>query len=204
MESLCTHCGAPARAGIIVCEFCENPVDIEAAKHAIGCKKCSTLNVETAQQCLKCKEWLVVQCLFCNQVSRHDLPACASCREPFMGAAERKAAHDAQLRNQQMFNTAVAVAPLAGSLLGGLAGAVFGGSSVQHHHHSSPSYASGSNDTSSIREAFGGGEDGSSTRNAFASDDDNNQSPGSRGESIVESVAEMFGGDDDEEEGRRG
>ncbi len=198
-----------------MCEFCENPVSPEAAKRAIGCKQCSTLNVETAQQCIKCKGWLVVQCLFCNAISRHDLPGCASCREPFAGAAERKAARDAQLRNQQLMQTAGVVAPIAGSLLGGLAGAFLGNSfggghssgSSSHHSYGGSSHHAGSHDTSDYRSDYGSNESSndertSSMREMFSGDDDSSQS---RGESVVESLAESFRGDDDDDDsGSRG
>ena len=131
METVCSTCGAPAKPGVIVCEFCERPISVEAAQRAIKCKQCATLNAETAQQCTRCKQWLVVQCLFCSHVTRHDAPACGQCNEPFMGAAERKAQRDAQARHQQMFQVAGAVAPLASSLLGGVAGAMLGGSFAQ-------------------------------------------------------------------------
>ncbi|MGZ5968576.1 MAG: hypothetical protein ACXWP4_12980, partial [Polyangiales bacterium] len=129
MENVCQSCGAPARPGMVSCEFCENPVSAEAAKHAIGCPQCKTLNVDTSQQCMKCKAWLVVQCLFCNQLTAYTLPACRQCNEPFVGAAERKAQRDADLRRQQLIQTAGAVAPIAGGLLGAVAGAVLGNNS---------------------------------------------------------------------------
>lgn len=193
MNAVCTHCGAPARPGIIVCEFCENAVDVEAAKRAIACKKCSVLNAETAQQCLKCKDWLVVQCVFCTRVSRHDLVACGSCSEPFAGAAERKS-------RQQMFNTAAAVAPLAGSLLGGVAGAFLGGAfgssfgSSSGHSASSPSFSS----DSSSSDSSGSAEDSSSVREMFSQSDAGQPSEGS----LLDTLSESFG--DDEESGGRG
>lgn len=205
MDHVCNSCGAPARPGVITCEFCENPVNPEAAKRAIGCRQCATLNVETAQQCLKCKAWLVVQCLFCNAVSRHDLPGCASCREPFAGAAERRAARDAEVRRQQMLQTVGAVAPIAGSLLGGVAGAFLGSSfggnhSYSHGQHHAPQHhhnMGGSYDNESYRNESSVDESTSSMREAFASDDDDSQSRGERGESIIDSVAEAFSDDDD-------
>jgi hypothetical protein len=188
MEHVCTSCGAPARPGIIVCEFCERPVSAEAAKNAITCRQCRTLNGETAQQCMKCKGWLVVQCVFCNQLSRHDASACASCREPFAGAAERKAAHDADRQRQQIFQTAGAVAPIAGSLIGGLAGAFlgnsFGHSSSGSHGHETHGWSSGASHTSHTRNDYTEQpNEGSSRMREMFSSDDEAPSRGERGSS---------------------
>ncbi len=186
MDIVCTSCGAPARPGVIECEFCERPVSAEAAKNAIGCKQCRTLNAESAQQCIKCKSWLVVQCVFCSHLSRHDAPACMSCREPFMGAAERKAARDAQLRNQQIMNVAVAAAPIAGSLLGGVAGAFFGGSvGASHHSSDNTVWSDDSNRSSSSA--------GESVREMFSDDSSSSDSA-----SVVDSIAEAFSDDENE------
>lgn len=168
-----------------MCEFCENAVSPEAAKRAIGCKQCSTLNVETAQQCIRCKGWLVVQCLFCNAISRHDLPGCASCREPFAGAAERKAARDAALRQQQLLQTAGVVAPIAGSLLGGLAGALLGnsfggGSSSTDSYGGSSSHSDHSRDDYSSDD-YSSDESSSSMRERFSAAADDDDESGTRG-----------------------
>jgi len=187
MDTVCASCGAPVRPGVIECEFCERPVSAEAAKNAIPCKQCRTLNAETAQQCIKCKAWVVVQCVFCNHLTRNDAAACLSCREPFMGAAERKAARDAQLRNQQYMNVAVAAAPLAGSLIGGLAGALLGGSSS--HHHSPPSHRG------SVGDAVFGDDSSSSAGESLR------QSYSDDSGSVVDSIADAFSDDDDNNRG---
>jgi len=200
MDTVCMSCGAPARPGVIECEFCERPVSAEAARNAVGCKQCRTLNVEHAQQCIKCKSWLVVQCLFCSQLSRHDAPGCMSCREPFLGAAERKAARDAPLRNQQIMNVAV---PIAGSLLGGVAGAFLGGSaasSYSHRHH--PSSSSPNEHHHSMGNSVWNNDSDSSTssvgesvREMFSDDSSSNEG------SVLDSIADSFSADDDNERG---
>jgi len=224
MDTVCSSCGAPAKPGVIMCEFCDNPINAEAAKRAIHCKQCQTLNVETAQQCMKCKGWLVVQCLFCNHLTRNDAPGCARCNEPFAGAAERKAARDAQVKQQQMFQVAGAVAPIAGSLLGGVAGA-FLGNSFGHSYNSGPSYGSNhssnhygghSNPTHhhSMGEGFRNDESSSSSSGSdFFGGTNDDAGSSSRQESssggFFDSVAEAFTGDSsdsdsDDDDGERG
>lgn len=216
MDTVCSSCGAPAKPGVIVCEFCEHPYDAEAARRAIHCKRCQTLNVETAQQCMKCKDWLVVQCLFCSHLTRNDAPACARCNEPFAGAAERKAARDAQMKQQQMFQVAGAVAPIAGSLLGGVAGALLGnswssgpssyGGHTPHHgghsqHHSMgegfrSDDSSSSSSSSSVFGDFFGGTD-NEAREQFSGNNERSSSGDSEG-GFFDSVAEAFSSDDDD------
>ncbi len=134
---VCQSCGAPARPGIVTCEFCEQFVSAEAARTAIACPQCRTANAGGAQQCVRCKSWLVVRCVFCERLSPYTSAACVACNEPFAGAMERKAQRDAELRRQQVLQTVGAVAPIAGGLLGGVAGALLGnvGSGFGGHGH---------------------------------------------------------------------
>ncbi len=191
MNNVCQSCGAPSRPGIILCEYCESPIDLEAAKRAIPCRQCSLLNVESAQQCMKCKQWLVVQCLFCAHVTPHTMPACRQCNEPFAGAAERRAQRDSQQQRQQMFNTVGAVAPIAGSLLGGVAGALLGNAfGSSGHSHSGDHYSGG--------HGHHGGSSDSWSGTSRGRDD----SSGGIFESVSESLSEVIESDDDESNSR--
>lgn len=136
MDLVCQSCGAPAKPNLVECEFCEKPISADAAANAVPCPQCKALNAGGQQQCHKCKAWLVVQCVFCSHLSPHTKPACVQCNEPFAGAPERKAQRDSAQRNQQIMSAVGAVAPAAGGLLGGIAGAILGDRVV----HSGPHY----------------------------------------------------------------
>jgi len=134
MGITCENCGAPAQPGVLKCLYCGRPVSAELAKHAIPCPKCNEPNLWGAQRCVRCQDWIVVQCVFCGAVSPHNQTACLNCREPFAGAPERKAQRDAeaarQIRaqeQQQTTETAVAVGTVAASFLGGVAGGILEG-----------------------------------------------------------------------------
>lgn len=120
-EIACEKCGAPAKPGEVLCEFCRAPVSADAARSSVPCPQCRELNLHAATQCVKCK--FVEQCVFCNHVSPFSEVACGTCNEPFAGAKERKAARDEERRRQQLLQTGVAVAgvalPFLGALLGG-------------------------------------------------------------------------------------
>ena len=82
-------------AGLVACKFCNTPFVRDIAAEAVQCLQCGTYSDIRMTNCVKCKAWVVVKCIFCGGVSPHHYPACAHCREPFSGAAERwQAAHD--------------------------------------------------------------------------------------------------------------
>jgi hypothetical protein len=148
-DILCQNCGAPAQPGVITCGFCNRPVSAEAAQNAVPCHQCKTLNVAGTQQCTHCKAWLVVQCVFCAQLTAYTATACGACGEAFAGAPERKAARDQQLSHQKMMETVGTVAPFAVGALGALAGAVIG--------------ARYGSDSSGSQNVYGGSGQGSSS-----------------------------------------
>ena len=117
----CPNCGAPAKPNEVVCDFCSAAVSADAMQHAVRCPQCNHPVLQGTMQCTQCR--YVEQCLFCARISAIGAPQCAQCNEPFAGMKERKAARDAQLRQQQMIRVGEEVAgvalPLVGSLLGG-------------------------------------------------------------------------------------
>lgn len=130
----CQSCGAPAVPGLVMCRFCKRPVNAEAAEAAIPCPQCATLNVWGTMNCVQCRAWVVVQCVFCAQVSPHNQPACLSCGEAFAGALERKVACDNQMRNEQFAHNAGIVGQVAAPFLGAVAGSMVGSYFGSHHH----------------------------------------------------------------------
>jgi hypothetical protein len=120
-ELTCRNCGAPTKPNEVVCDFCSAAVSQEAMQHAVRCPQCKHPVLEGTMQCTQCK--YVEQCLFCARVSPIGAQQCVQCNEAFVGMKERKAARDAQLRQQQMIRVGTEVAevalPLVGSLLSG-------------------------------------------------------------------------------------
>lgn len=138
MGITCENCGAPAQPGVLKCFYCSRPVSAELAKHAIPCPKCKEPNLWGAQRCVRCQDWIVVQCVFCGGISPHNQTACLNCKEPFAGAPERKARMDAERAAQQQreiqheqhhqnIETAAVVGSVAASFLGGVAGGILEG-----------------------------------------------------------------------------
>lgn len=213
---VCQSCGAPARPGIVTCEFCEQFVSAEAARTAIACPQCRTANAGQNQQCLKCQAWLVVRCVFCERLSPYTSPACVACNEPFAGAMERKAQRESEIKRQQMLQTVGAVAPIAGGLLGGVAGALLGGSGHGyggHRHYGSQGYGGhhyGGYHSSQAPSAHRMGESfdsdwspsqqSSSSGSWFSSDDSSDDDRRGRGSSS--DGGSWFAGDDDGDRGR--
>lgn len=127
MSTSCENCGGPARPGYVRCVYCNRPVSAEAARTAIPCPNCKELNLWGAQQCVSCAAWIVVQCVFCGGLSPYTMSACLACNEAFAGSAERKAAREAQVRQQQNVQTARVVGGVAASFLGAMTGGIIGG-----------------------------------------------------------------------------
>lgn len=127
----CPKCGAPQRAGFVICPFCKNAYSPEVLKHAIPCKACNELSAWGQMRCVRCNQWLIVQCVFCNNVSPHNVSACLSCGEAFAGSVERKAQRDAELRRrreqadaQQRMQAVGTYGGVAASFVGSFAGAL--------------------------------------------------------------------------------
>ena len=95
MAKDCPKCGAPHEVGLILCKFCRTAFDPEEARRATPCPRCKDLFPEETQKCPRCDLWLVVQCVFCHELTPHNRPRCDACGEVFAGAPERKAARDA-------------------------------------------------------------------------------------------------------------
>jgi hypothetical protein len=148
MSADCPKCGAPQQQGYVICSFCKNAYSEEALRSAIPCPQCRELSAWGNMKCVRCHVWLVVQCLFCANVSPYTVPACLSCNEAFQGMAQRKAARDAEIVRQQEIAAsqrrvqAVATYGHVGaSFLGSVAGAMLS-SSMHSHSHSHSHWSS--------------------------------------------------------------
>lgn len=139
----CTHCGAPRVAGYAACKFCKTPFASvkNTQTNAIPCPSCKTLNELGVQKCVQCQTWVVVQCMFCNSLSPHNVPSCLKCGEAFAGAPQRFAERQSQQRLQTGLNVAGQVGSVAASLLGAAAMAgVIGGGRSSHHGYQGHGY----------------------------------------------------------------
>ncbi|MEO7092116.1 MAG: hypothetical protein ABI175_02620 [Polyangiales bacterium] len=120
METTCEKCGATAKPGELICEFCEAPVRADAMQHAELCPGCHHPNVQGATACTRCKH--VTQCLFCQSVAPLAAGSCPRCNEAFAGMAARKKARDDDAERQRLLAIGATVlgtaAPLLSSLLG--------------------------------------------------------------------------------------
>jgi hypothetical protein len=128
----CTTCGAPVRPGFVVCPFCRRTYPDADASRAIPCPSttCHELTAWGASHCVRCNTSLIAECVFCRGRSPHNQPACLACGEAFAGAAERKAAHEAQLQSQRTQQAVLTYAPVAMSFLGSFAGAAVSSGAV--------------------------------------------------------------------------
>ncbi|MCB9592018.1 MAG: hypothetical protein H6719_04735 [Sandaracinaceae bacterium] len=100
----CEECGAPRRAGLVACAYCETRY--AGAPDGISCPKCGDDNLPTQVRCASCASSLMQVCVFCTQSSSIAANGCAHCGETFEGAAERKAQRAEQLRQQQLMGLA--------------------------------------------------------------------------------------------------
>jgi hypothetical protein len=120
METTCEKCGATAKPGELICEFCEAPVRADAMQHAEVCPGCHHPNVQGATACTRCKH--VSQCLFCQSVAPLAAGSCPRCNEAFAGMAARKKARDDEAERQRLLAIGATVlgtaAPILSSLLG--------------------------------------------------------------------------------------
>lgn len=181
----CPNCTAPREAGLVACKFCNTPFVKDVATEAVQCPQCSAYSDIRMTNCVKCKAWVVVKCMFCGSLSPHHYPACVSCREPFAGAAERFQARQEQIASQQRMQMISSVGSVAAAFLGAAAGSALTGDSSysagkhshgrrhRHHHHDDDD--SGSSSSSS-----------SSWTDIFNSDDNNNDNPGGGGGNLMD------------------
>jgi len=124
----CPNCTAPREAGLVVCRYCKTPMVRDVQNEAVQCTQCSTYSDIRATNCVKCKAWVVVKCIFCGTLSPHHFPACVHCRETFIGATERwqqRKQHHESAQRMQMVST---VGGVAASFLGAAAGVALSGS----------------------------------------------------------------------------
>lgn len=119
----CPTCGAPDDGELVHCRYCKNPQSAEALRTAIPCPRCRTACRWGKQKCPVCQAWIVVSCVFCGAISPHNAANCMNCREPFAGAPERKAAMEAQHRQQQDIQMLGAFGSIAAPFLGAALGA---------------------------------------------------------------------------------
>lgn len=163
--ALCANCGAPDGGELVLCRYCAQAVSAEAQASAIPCPnpQCRTLCRWGKQNCVKCKTWLVVSCVFCGSLSPHNVSNCLSCREAFAGAPQRKAQMEASRQQQQNMQNAQVWGNLAIGALG-----VAGGIAA------SSSWSSGSSDSGGgLFDSFSSDDSGGgfSAGEAFSSDD---------------------------------
>ncbi|GAB4194837.1 MAG: hypothetical protein OHK0013_00480 [Sandaracinaceae bacterium] len=102
--SRCDDCGAPHRAGLACCEYCDVPIPGRVL--GVRCPSCFEVAVPEARSCPVCSQSFTKGCVFCGQVAFLTAPACPRCHEAFEGAEERKKARDEALRQQQMIGVA--------------------------------------------------------------------------------------------------
>lgn len=112
----CATCGAATNPGLVACSYCETPYP--GAPRGIDCPHCGDDNRPHLAQCATCNGSLVRGCIFCGSASSIALAGCGRCGEAFAGAEERKAAREAQQKQQQM----IGLAQTGLSMLGQAAG----------------------------------------------------------------------------------
>ncbi len=170
----CPRCGAPQKHGYVLCPFCRAPYSEQAARHAIPCKRCSELSAWGQSKCVRCQAWIVVQCLFCGNLSPHSMSGCLGCGEAFQGMAQRKAARDAEVSRQRTLQTVGTWGPVGASFLGSVAGAYLGSGASHHHHESSWSDSGGTGSYDDVGTGLASSDDGGSVfdslSDAFSSD----------------------------------
>lgn len=182
----CPNCTAPREAGLVTCKFCNTPFVRDIAAEAVQCLKCGTYSDIRMTNCVKCKAWVVVKCIFCGGVSPHHYPACAHCREPFSGAAERWQARQEAAQSQQRMQMISSVGGVAAAFLGAAAGAALtGDTSYSAGKHSHGRRHRHSDDDSSSSSSSGSWTD------VFTGSDDN---PGGGGGNLMDT--DLTGGDE--------
>ena len=185
----CPNCTAPREAGLVACKFCNTPFVRDVATEAVRCPQCSAYSDIRATNCVKCKAWVVVKCMFCGGLTPHHFPNCQHCNEQFQGAAERYQARVDAANSQQRMEVLSAVGGVAAAFLGAAAGAALSdsGPSVGHKHHHGRRR----------RHDDDSGSSGGSWTDVFSGDDNNNA--GGSGGNLMDS--DLTGGGDDNNNG---
>lgn len=157
----CAHCGAPDNGEFVICRFCKQAVNAEAARSAIPCPNanCKTLSRWGRQKCVACQHWIVVSCVFCGSLSPHNVSNCLNCREAFAGAQQRKMQMEQQRQHHQNVQNANVWGNVAAAFVGAAAG-----SAISHSFDSSYDYDPPSADTFDVSDVsdgfdFGGFDD---------------------------------------------
>lgn len=119
-ENACESCGAPRNPGLVACSYCEAPYP--GAPRGVDCPACGDDNRPHLVACASCGASLMKSCIFCGGATSLVHPACGRCGEAFAGAEERKAAREAQQREQQMMGLAQTGLSLLGQAAGSPAG----------------------------------------------------------------------------------
>jgi hypothetical protein len=127
LPEACTNCGAPRATGLAMCRFCRTPLVDNTQEQAVPCPSCGALCEWGSQKCALCQAWVVVECVFCHQLSPHHVSACLACGEAFAGAPERLAARERAAALQK----GLEVASVAASVLGAVAATGI----LSGHHH---------------------------------------------------------------------
>ena len=132
----CPNCTAPREAGLVACKFCNTPFVADVTAEAVQCTSCGTYSDIRMTNCVKCKAWVVVKCIFCGGLSPHHFAACQHCHEQFQGAAERWQARQDQANSARNMEILSTVGGVAAAFLGAAAGAALSdsGPSVAHRH----------------------------------------------------------------------
>lgn len=120
----CATCGAAVDPGLVACSYCQTPYP--GAPRGIDCPACGDDNRPHMVACATCNASLVRGCVFCGGAASIALASCPRCGEAFAGAEERKAAREAQQRQQQMLG----IAQTGLSMLGQAAGTPAGKSAL--------------------------------------------------------------------------
>jgi hypothetical protein len=152
----------------------------------VPCPRCKTLNEWGSQKCARCQTWVVVQCVFCNSLSPHHVPACLTCNEAFLGAPERLAERQREASMRRGFEVATAVAGVAAPFLGALAGSALAGS--RSYHSDDESSCGGGMFTQTLSSGDDHDED---------DDDDDDEDDDEGDDSDGESEGGDYGGDSD-------
>ncbi len=176
----CPNCTAPREAGLVVCRFCNTPLVDDVQGEAVRCPQCSAYSDIRATNCVKCKAWVVVKCIFCGGLSPHHLAACAQCHETFLGAAERWQQRKEQADSAQRMQMISSVGGVAAAFLGAAAGvalsdvggSVSAGKHHRRHRHDDSSSSSWTDVFSSDSDSTPGGSGGNLMDSLLSSDDD--------------------------------
>ena len=143
---------------------------------------------------------VVVQCVFCGDLSPHNVPACVKCGEAFAGAPERFAERQRSQHLQQGLNIAGSVGNVAASFLGAAvgAGAFSGNDGYEHHHHHYEQTGDSSGGGSFLGSLFGGDSSGDVAPTGAGIQQSNESSGGGFFDSILGGSSDDSSSSDDD------